>query len=102
MSRGKTIPEPELLPPEPQLPLELAGPEIPERTRLEMDYGRQMAAQNAAALERAIAARTLEAAAKAAQDADEKRRQAEDKARVVAEAEAAHAAKVSPPAESSV
>lgn len=38
-------------------------PELPERTKLEQEAGRKQAAQNAAALERAIKTREEEAAA---------------------------------------
>jgi hypothetical protein len=92
MSRGKTTE----VQPEPTLP------ELSEQTRLEMEAGRKTAAANAAAQAHAEAARAHEAAAAAAKDAEEKRKQAEDKLRVIAEAEAAHAAKVSVAPSSSV
>ena len=61
-----------------------------------------MATVNGAAQAHAEAARTQEAAVAAAKDAEEKRQQAEDKLRVIAEAEAAQAAKVSTTTPSSV
>jgi hypothetical protein len=97
MSKSKNSPEPELLP-----VVAEPVPNYSEQTLREMDAGREAARRNGAAQENAEAARAIEAAAKLAQEAQEKRQQAEEKMRVVAEAEAAHAAKVSASAESSV
>jgi hypothetical protein len=87
MSRGKTSITEE--------PLVVDGPIVSEGTRREMEVGREAARLNGLAQERAEAARILEAASKAALDAEQKQQQADEKLRVVAEAEAAHAAKAS-------
>jgi len=70
-------------------------PLVPDATKREMEAGREAARINGLAQERAEAARILETATTAAREAEQKRQQADEKLRVVAEAEAAHAAKAS-------
>ena len=93
MSKGKSSTE--------MVPVEPVA-QYTEQTMREMEAGREAARRNAAAQERAETSRALEATTIAAALAEEQRLQAEEKLRVVAEAEAAHAAKTSAQPESSL
>ena len=93
MSKGKNSTE--------MVPVEPVS-QFTAQTLLEMEVGREFARRNAVAQERADTARALEAAEVAAKQAEDQRLQAEEKLRVVAEAEAAHAARTSADAASSV
>ena len=94
MSKGKNSTE--------MVAIEQPAAQYSEQTMREMEAGREAARRNAVAQERADTARTLEAAEVAAKQAEDQRLQAEEKLRVVAEAEAAHAARTSADAASSV
>jgi hypothetical protein len=71
----------------------LVEPELPEKTRQEMEAGRQAQRDNAAKMAHAVASRLAEENAKATAEAEVSRQQAEDKLRAVEEAEAAHRAR---------